>query len=211
MRDPSRTRIKICGITTVETAQAAVEAGADAIGLMVVEASPRYVDADRTEIVVRHLPPLVEPVRVFRDAAPEDVTAWRGRLVQLHGDEGELYIADLKRWRRDALIIRGFRFSQEAVERWARCPDVDALLIDGSSGGEGQAFDHAPLAAMMDGIEKPVILAGGLDPENVGEAIQTVRPYAVDVSSGVESTRGVKDPDLIRAFCAAVRAADAAS
>ena len=91
---------------------------------------------------------------------------------------------------------------------WNACADVDALLVDGPDPGSGQAFDHDELAALMPELTKPLILAGGLTPENVGEAIRRVRPYAVDVSSGVESAPGIKDPAKIAAFCAAVRAAD---
>ncbi len=204
-----RTRIKICGITSKEAAQAAVDAGADAIGLVAVEASARYVDHHRAEMISSSLPPWIDAVRVFADEPPDEIATWPGRHLQLHGNEDEQYIDDLRRWCDRSSIIRGFRFNGDAVQRWMDCPSVLALLIDGSAGGEGRAFDHTELAAMMDGIDKPVILAGGLTPENIGEAVQTVHPYAVDVSSGVEASKGVKDPELIFAFCEAVRRADA--
>jgi phosphoribosylanthranilate isomerase len=202
-----RTRVKICGIRDFDAALWAIEAGADAIGLVFVESSPRHVDVGRAAQIAASLPPFVQSVVLTADMAPgrvlrlaEEVAAsW----VQVHGLESEGQVAQL-----ELPLIRGFRFSPEAVRRWNACEMVDALLIDGSSGGEGTSFDWTQLADMMDEIDKPVILAGGLTPENVGEAIETIRPWAVDVSSGVERRRGVKDEDLIHAFCEAVRAAD---
>jgi len=204
----TRTRIKICGITSAEAARVAAEAGADAIGLVAVTSSPRSLDDRGAEAIAASLPPFVETVRVFQNAAPEELAAWKGRFLQLHGDEDEGFIADIRQWHPECMIIRGFRFSAEQTLRWAGCRQVHALLVDGSPGGQGEAFDHARLAALMERIGKPVILAGGLTAETVGDAIRAVRPYAVDVSSGTESEPGVKDPRLIRAFCQAVREAD---
>lgn len=203
------TRIKICGVRDAETAKAAVAAGADAIGVVRATGSPRCATDDELRAVARALPPFVELVIVFRDQRP---AAWRAaeRLVaplvprlQLHGEEEERLVARASR-----AVIRGVPFSEEAIARWARCPDVAALLLDGASPGSGQGFDHARLAAVAGAAGlMPLILAGGLDAENVGEAIRAVHPWAVDVSSGVESAPGEKDHDRIRAFCAAVRAA----
>jgi phosphoribosylanthranilate isomerase len=208
-RHPDRTRIKICGVTSVETARAAVEAGADAIGLVLATGSPRSIDHALAERIARSLPPFIAPVRVFRDAPAEDVCAWPGQWLQLHGDEDEAYLKRSRATASPRSIIRGFHFSAEAVRRWGACRHVDALLIDGPRAGSGEAFDHQALAALMPDVTRPVILAGGLTPETVGEAIRTVRPFAVDVSSGVESSPGEKDPALIEAFCQAVRRADA--
>jgi phosphoribosylanthranilate isomerase len=207
---PRRTRIKICGIQTVEHALVATDAGADAIGLMFVEKSPRYVREFEAAVdILTALPPFVTPVGVFQltrrfNADFEDwcqCADW----CQFHGDEDEQTVALAARPPRRA--IRGFRFDADQVRRWDSCGAVEALLIDGPAGGSGEGFDHAQLADMMPQISKPVILAGGLTPENVGDAIRIVRPFAVDVSSGVESTPGVKEPSLIREFCAAVREA----
>lgn len=111
-------------------------------------------------------------------------------------------------------VIRAVRFRAEAVERdlrrWDAVEEVDAILVDGSAGGAGEAFDWHALAPLIRAVSKPIIIAGGLTPENVGEAIGACRPYAVDVSSGVESSPGVKDHAKIAAFCEAVRRADAA-
>jgi phosphoribosylanthranilate isomerase len=203
-----RTRIKICGITSVDLAQAAVEAGADAIGVVFAKKSPRCVDVDTAYEIVECLPPFVTAMGLFQlDRADDSVLEeWCGEWVQLHGREDEALVAQVAETHR---VIRGFRFSPEAIACWERCEAVHSLLIDGSAGGQGASFDHGELAAMRDRIIKPIILAGGLTAENVGEAIRAVRPYAVDVSSGVEQERGVKDPKLVERFCAAVREADA--
>jgi phosphoribosylanthranilate isomerase len=176
------TRVKICGITSPELARVAVEAGADAIGMVIdVPHSPRS------------------------DPDPALAERWSGTWFQLHGDEDETLVG---RFAGSKHVIKGFRFDPDQVKRWNDCPHVEILLIDGSAGGRGEAFRHEELTALMPQISKPVVLAGGLTPHNVASAIRVVRPFAVDVSSGVESSPGVKDPQLVREFCAAVTEAD---
>lgn len=207
---PVRTRIKICGVMDVETAIVAVDAGADAIGLVFAPKSPRRIDSERALEITEALPPGVTAVGLFQLRGADDplLDEWWSDWVQLHGDENEAVVTAIAETHR---VIRGFQFSREKIQRWERCDSVDVLLIDGSDGGGGASFDHGALAKRMPDVSKPVILAGGLTPENVGAAIRAVRPFAVDVSSGVERQRGVKDHELIRAFCAAVRAADHAA
>ncbi len=204
---PTRTRIKICGVATPDAARFAVEAGADAIGLVFAPGSPRLIDTATARRILDTLPPMVTPVAVFeaRGGFDDGLVARSPAWCQVHGEVEEDEVALLASRRR---VARGFRFTVEAVQRWAACDGVSALLVDGSAGGAGTTFDHDALARLMPGLRKPVILAGGLTPDNVGDAIRTVRPYAVDVSSGVESAPGVKDEGLVRAFCEAVRAED---
>lgn len=206
---PARTRIKICGVMDVETAQVAAEAGADAIGLVFAPESTRRIDSETALEITEFLPPGVTAVAVFQLRSKNDprLEEWWGDWVQLHGEEDEQVIASVAESHR---VMRGFPFDAGAVRRWEACDNVDALLIDGSAGGGGEGFDHAKLTELMPTISKPVMLAGGLTPNNVSTAIRAVRPYAVDVSSGVECEKGVKDHELIRAFCAAVRDADRA-
>ncbi|MCA9311565.1 MAG: phosphoribosylanthranilate isomerase [Phycisphaerales bacterium] len=209
----ARTRIKICGIRDAETALFAVESGADALGFVFAKTSPRYIEPVDAWEILQMLPPFVTSVGLtvnlkseqfdeIQEAAPFD-------LVQLHGSESIPQARDYM-----TPVIKAIRFDEatisEELGRWARVDEVVAILVDGSAGGEGESFDWEKLAALRDEVVHPLILAGGLTPENVGEAIRIVRPYAVDVSSGVESERGTKDPARIRAFCAAVRAADGA-
>lgn len=201
----SRTRIKICGITSVEAAGAAVRAGADAVGLVFAHSSPRGILPGLALRIARELPPFVSPVGVFMEPSDSELQNWPGRWVQIHGRDDETQLA---RVGRNRLIIRGFEFDVDQTWRYASSRHIAALLVDGSAGGEGKGFDHGRLATMMPQLQKPIILAGGLTPENVGDAIAAVRPFAVDVSSGVEESPGVKDPDRICAFCAAVREAD---
>jgi len=206
-----RTRIKVCGITSHEGADAAVEAGADAIGLVFVKDSPRWIEPALADEIAAQLPAFVSTVGVFRDEPLrtflEIVEECPTRWVQLHGSEDERLVQDC------GSVIKGIRFDAatiaEELARWSAVEEVDAILVDGSAGGEGRAFEWARLAEPMRASGKPVILAGGLTPENVGAAIAACRPFAVDVSSGVESSLGVKDPERIRAFCRAVREVDA--
>ncbi|MFO0832817.1 MAG: phosphoribosylanthranilate isomerase [Phycisphaerales bacterium] len=203
-----RTRVKICGVRDVETAQAAAAAGADAIGLVFVEESPRYVDPDSAFEVMSALPPFVASVGVFRDIDVDGFADIEGlcptQYTQFHGDED---VATVKGCGPD--VIKAVRFDPLTIARdllkWASLDEVCAVLVDAPTPGAGQAFDWRELEPHMGLITKPIILAGGLTPDNVAEAVRVLRPYAVDVSSGVESERGVKDTGKIRAFCAAVR------
>ncbi|MDR7522443.1 MAG: phosphoribosylanthranilate isomerase [Armatimonadota bacterium] len=205
------TRIKICGISDEAAAAAAAEAGADAIGL-IFAASRRQVDASRARRIAAALPPFVTKVGVVvnepLDRLRALVEAVRLDAVQLHGDEGPAYCQAV----RDAgvTVIKAIRVAGPLDAARLRALPVAAVLLDthrpGVRGGTGEPFDWrwaVPVASAM-----PVILSGGLSPENVAAGIAAVRPYGVDVSSGVE-TDGRKDPGKIRAFVAAVRAADA--
>ncbi len=208
-----RTRVKICGITNPEDAATAVELGADAIGFIFVEDSPRYIAPEDAAAILDALPPFVTGVGVTRDLDIDAFSELEYRcpcpVMQLHGKENEKTVAAcgpcIKAFKYDPATIRS------QLDRWAKVDAVDALLIDGSDGGAGEAFDWNALAAHLgDDSEKLIILAGGLNPDNVARAIHAVRPWAVDVSSGVESEPGTKDPEKIAAFIRAVREADAA-
>ncbi len=206
-----RTRIKICGIRDADSALAAAEAGADAVGFVFVRASPRFIEPVNAFEIMSSLPPLVSSVGVFMnhslDAFSDIEEVCPTTLSQLHGNESESLVRQC-----GPGVIRGIRYDAATIgaelARWDALDEVDAILVDGSTGGEGLAFDWAGLGAAVERVSKPIFLAGGLTPENVGEAVRAVRPYAVDVSSGVEREKGVKDAGLIEAFCEAVRRAD---
>lgn len=219
-----RTRIKICGVRDAPTALAAAAAGADAVGLVFVDQSPRVVDTETARAIATALPAFVEPVGLFSDApadAVRDTCATAGlRTVQLHGAEGADYINQLPGLR----ILKALPFATDTLSEalaslGPALPRIAGLLLDTPpaadakiTGGSGHAFDWPALAdvkraGLFDDLP-PIILAGGLTPDNVAEAIRVVRPYAVDVSSGVEAERGVKDPAKIAAFCRAVREAE---
>lgn len=205
-----RTRVKICGITSVEDAQLAVTAGADAIGLVFHRGSPRYVSIENAARIVASLPPLVTAVGLFVDADPELIETTIERtgvsLLQFHGDEIASECAGFGRPWIKAGRVRG-DFDMEAFA--ALYEGSMGLLFDAWSaeapGGTGQTFDWRQIPDRLAGR---IILAGGLNAENVGEAIERVAPFAVDVSSGVESQPGRKDSRRIADFMAAVRAAD---
>ncbi|MEL6328920.1 MAG: phosphoribosylanthranilate isomerase [Planctomycetota bacterium] len=209
-----RTRIKICGVRTPEIAAVAAECGADMIGLNFVPSSPRFVEPKRAVELMFALPPGVTTVGVVRDLSVEAFCDLEEtcpcQVFQLHGAETEETVRAC-----GPDVIRAVRFDAETagadLARWGAIDEVAAILIDGSEGGDGTALDWARLAEILERLEndKPVLLAGGLTPDNVADAIRAVRPYAVDVASGVEHERGVKDAALIRAFCEAVRSADA--
>lgn len=209
----ARTRVKICGIRTPEGADAAVEAGADAIGFIFVPSSSRHVEPEDAAAIMAGLPPFVTTVGVFVNASLEKFLDIEEdcptNYVQLQGNEDVTLVRQC-----GPSLFKAVRFDSGTIradlERWDSIEEVDAILVDGSAGGAGTAFDWNALKPHLEGLAKPIIVAGGLTPENVGEAIRALRPYAVDVSSGVESAPGVKDPALMRAFCKAVREADAA-
>ncbi len=203
----TRTRIKICGVRDTDTARAAADARADAVGLVFVDSSPRCVDKATAARVVASLPPFVEPVGLFVDTSAGDIREVCGatgiRTVQLHGREPLAVLDGLAGLR----VIRALPFDPDKIGdalKWDADARVSSLLFDAAQGGSGEAIDWHGLAAAAHGFSKPLILAGGLTPDNVAQAVSVVRPYAVDVSSGVESSRGVKDAGLIRAFCEAV-------
>lgn len=202
-----RTRVKICGITRIEDATAAARAGADAIGLVFEPKSPRYIKPDQALAIVRALPPFVTVVGLFVNAAPDTVETILGRvpldLLQFHGDETP---EQCRRYHRPYIKAIHMRSDVNLHDQARRYADAEGLLLDTATanvaGGSGQTFDWSLVPT---DLGKPVILAGGLTPENVAEAVQKVRPFAVDVSSGVEQSKGIKDTQKISAFIEAVR------
>lgn len=205
----SRTRIKICGLTRAEDVRAAVEAGADAIGLVFYPPSPRFVSFERAAELASLIPPFVTAVGLFVNPEAEFVNEALAhvplQLLQFHGDETE---ADCARYGRPWIKAARVRPGVDLVEFSACHPFASGLLLDAfveGYGGGGKVFDWSLIPV---GLGRPLILSGGLDPSNVGEAVRRVRPWAVDVSSGVESGKGIKDAALIAAFIAGVRHAD---
>ncbi len=208
-----RTRIKICGITRPEDALAAARAGADAIGLVFYPPSPRAVDLPRAGDIVRALPALVGVVALFVNAQPaqvfEVIDRLRPSLLQFHGDETP---EDCERYGHPYLRAARVRPGLDLLDLAARYRQARGhargLLLDAyveGYGGGGEVFDWSLIPA---DVGCPVVLSGGLHAANVGQAIGCVRPWAVDVSSGVEAAKGVKDAAAMRAFVAAARAAD---
>lgn len=205
----SRTRIKICGLTRAEDVRAAVEAGADAIGLVFYPPSPRFVAFERAAELAALVPPFVTTVGLFVNPDPAYVQQALAQvplqLLQFHGDEPEALCAGFGRpWIKAARVRPGV----DLVEFSASHPSASGLLLDTfveGYGGGGKVFDWS---LIPERLGRPLILSGGLDPDNVAEAVRRVRPWAVDVSSGVESGKGIKDAARIAAFVAGVRNAD---
>lgn len=197
-----RTRVKICGFTRSEDAACAVAFGADALGLVFYGPSPRNVSIEQARAIVSVVPAFATVVGLFVDAEPEQV--WevcrcvRIDLLQFHGGESPAYCAGFARPYIKALRMKqGIDVGAEA----RRYADAAGLLLDayhpGEKGGTGLRFDWNRVES---GCSLPLILAGGLVPDNVREALETTRPYALDVSSGVEATKGIKDPHKMAAF-----------
>lgn len=204
-----RTRIKICGLTRDEDLAAAVAAGADAIGLVFYPPSPRYVDIERAAHLARLVPPLVTLVGLFVNPSEADVRAVLEQvplsLLQFHGDEEDEFCARFGRpWIKAARMRPGV----DLLEFAARHPRAQGILVDAfveGYGGGGKTFDWSLIPASFD---RPLLLSGGLGPDNVREAVRRIRPWAVDVSSGVEREKGIKDAAKIAAFIAGVKDAD---
>ena len=205
-----RTRIKLCGLTREADVDAAVEAGADALGFVLYERSPRFVTLARAVELAQRLPPFVTPVGLFVNASEADVDAASAAipqlLLQFHGDETPLACRRAARpYLRAARVVPGF----DLLDFAARFRDAKAILLDAhvdGYGGGGKVFDWS---LVRSAVPLPVVLSGGLHAGNVIQGIQLLRPWAVDVSSGVEAAKGIKDADAIRRFCDAVREADA--
>jgi phosphoribosylanthranilate isomerase len=201
-------RVKVCGVTNLEDALAAVEAGAHALGF-VFAPSRRQIDPETASRIISHLPPLVTRVGVFVDAPLDRVRGVMAEcaldLAQLHGEETPEYCEELS-----PRAVKAFRVRDDGVLSELPRYRLAAYLLDsyvaGVPGGSGRTFDwEIALQARKIG---PIILSGGLNPDNVRQAIQKVRPYGVDVSSGVESVPRKKDPAKLQAFLKAVREAD---
>ncbi|CAG0991280.1 phosphoribosylanthranilate isomerase [Methylophilaceae bacterium] len=197
-----RTRVKICGITRLEDALAAVAQGCDAIGLVFYRHSPRYVSPEQAAFIMAGIPAFVSVVGLFVDAEPDEIRAVLSRvrldIIQFHGSESpdqcELYgLPYIKAIR----VKADTNLLQYALDfKRAKALLLDAFM-EGVPGGTGQVFDWGIIPQKL---PLPVVLAGGLTAENVGTAIEAVRPYAVDVSGGVEITKGIKDVAKIAAF-----------
>ncbi len=202
MSPTPRTRVKICGITRPEDGVAAAQLGADAIGLVFYPPSPRFVDVETARRIVAALPPFVTVVGLFMNAEPVAVQRVIDRvplhLLQFHGDEDPDYCASFGLPYLKAVPMGA---NADVLDYERRFATTAGLLLDSHGGdqmgGSGQGFDWTRIPAKR---RKPLILAGGLHPDSVAEAIRQVRPYAVDVSSGVESAKGIKDAELMRAF-----------
>ena len=206
-----RTRIKICGIREAAHARVAAEAGADAIGLNFFRQSSRYIAPDSAARIAADLPPFVMAVGLFVNSAESEVRGILEEvpldLLQFHGDETPAFCESFgKPWIRVARMEAGIDLV-ECAHRFSR---ARALLLDahvpGQAGGTGKTFDWADIPR---GLPIPLILSGGLTSSNVGQAVREVRPWAVDVSSGVEASRGVKDPRKIVEFIRSVQSEDA--
>jgi phosphoribosylanthranilate isomerase len=204
------TRVKICGITNLADAQAAIEAGVDALGFVFYEKSPRRMTIPAAAEISKKLPPFILRVGVFVNAPEELITRAIGEcglsLLQFHGDEPPEFCT-----RFGLMSMKAFRIRDaESLKELLKYP-TEAWLLDACSaenlGGTGEKFNW-DLAVKAQKFGKPIFLAGGLTPENVAAAVRKVQPFGVDVSSGVESSPGKKDHARVRAFIAHVRQAE---
>jgi phosphoribosylanthranilate isomerase len=205
-----RTRIKICGLTREADLDAAVEAGADAVGLVFFHKSPRHLSPAQAGALAARLPAFVTPVGLFVNASTDEIARAvdliPNLVLQFHGDETPMRCDQARRpYLRAARVSPGFDLLDFAVQY----PNAQAILLDAhveGYGGGGKVFDWSLIPPH---VPRPVVLSGGLHAGNVIEGILRVRPWAVDVSSGVEAAKGIKDAAAIRRFCDAVREADA--
>jgi phosphoribosylanthranilate isomerase len=216
---PVRTRVKICGLSREQDVDAAVAAGADAIGLVLYPKSPRYVSAARAGELARRLPPFVTPVLLFVNETLEEVRAAceqvPGAMLQFHGDETPAFCreaAGARPWMRAARIPLDAAEPFDLLKFASDFSEAQALLLDAHVEGYGGAGRTFPWSRLPTSASCHAVLSGGLTPANVADGIVQVRPrfrtLAVDVSSGVEASKGVKDAAKIHQFVAAVRAAD---
>lgn len=206
-----RTRVKICGITRPEDGRSAARAGADAIGLVFYDKSPRFVDIDRAQAICAELPPFVSVVALFVNAGRDGVSAVLEAvpvdLLQFHGAESA---QECEGFGRPYIKAVAMQAGVDPRPFMAAHPRACGFLFDAyqpdTHGGGGVAFDWR---SVPDGMQRPAILAGGLTPDNVAQAVALTRPYAVDVSSGVEVAKGIKSADKIEAFMRGVERGDA--
>jgi len=204
--------VKICGITTEKDALLAIALGADALGFVFAPGSPRMVTVDEASDIVKHVPyDEVLTLGVFRDERPERVAEIVNRVglkgAQLHGRESAAEVVYVRQ--RVPLVVQGFAAGDPAISMASEGP-ADVVLLDAPDPGSGRVFDWCQVSGALDGVR--LLLAGGLTPDNVAEAIRRVRPWGVDVSTGVETAPGSgrKDPRKLRRFIEAARVAGAA-
>jgi len=200
--------VKICGITNTDDGKAAVEAGADALGFVFWDQSPRSLSVQQAAKIIGELPPMIVKAGVFVDPSPELVMRAIGAgitLLQFHGSEPPSFCTQF-----GLMSIKAFRVRDESFLEQLKEYDTQAWLLDtyaaGGLGGTGELFNW-DLAIRARDMGRPIFLAGGLTPLNVRDAVRKVQPYAVDVSSGVESSPGRKDHEKLRAFIAAAKGA----
>jgi phosphoribosylanthranilate isomerase len=201
-------KVKVCGITSYEDAAMVLDQGVDALGFNFFPRSPRYISPVEARRIIERLPPFINAVGLFVNAPePDEVSKMAGvagiQVLQLHGDESPEYCRRLCGWP----LIKAVRIGKDRIEENLKAYPVQAFLLDSKDdilfGGTGKSFDWARALEVKN--IRPVILAGGLRPDNVGEAIRVVMPYAVDVCSGVESTPGKKDGHKLEEFMNEVR------
>ncbi len=212
----ARTRVKMCGITNRYDAEEGVRAGVDALGFIFVEESPRHISPEDAREIIFDLPPFVDCVGVFADRDPqevEEIIAYCGlSYAQLHGSEDPKYCERLARSAAPCKMIKAFRVNGDTrADLFTPYDEVaQGILLDtyskGSIGGTGLVFDWGIIQRLD--LRLPLILAGGLGPDNVREAINLVRPFAIDVNSGVERAPGLKDAAKLHALMEQVRQAD---
>jgi phosphoribosylanthranilate isomerase len=210
-------RVKFCGITSIEDRDSAIIAGADAIGIVFFKDSPRFVSLEKAERIVKDIPPFISAVGVFVNENPEFIGECVERCdlnaVQLHGDEDAKYCLRLKdmNFNREVKLIKSIRVKDKnSLATIEDCP-ADAILLDvykkGLYGGTGEGFDPS-LAIIAKEYGRNIIISGGLNPGNVYDIVRKIRPYGADVSSGIESSPGRKNVELMERFIAEVRLAE---
>lgn len=206
----SRTRIKICGFTQIEDVNDAVALGVDALGFVFVDSSPRCINIEQANAMIQHLPPFVQTVGLFMNQSEQEIREVLQEvplnLLQFHGDETPEFCVQFKMPYIKAIPMGGgvnvLDYASQHAESVGFLLDSHAL---GESGGSGDVFDWEKIPK---GFDRPLILAGGLNIDNVSKAVREVKPYAVDVSSGVEVAKGIKDQEKMAAFIRGVRDGD---
>lgn len=211
-----RTRVKMCGTTRLEDAEKAIDVGVDALGFIFVPESPRFIEPEQAREITTELPPFVSSVGVFVNEGIieiEEIVDYLGLSgVQLHGDEDQAFCEQLGRALPSCTVMKALRIS-EHTKKEDLSPfneSVSGFVLDsyvkGQYGGTGKSFDYNILERLS--VEKPIVLAGGLTPENIRYALETCKPFAVDVNSGIEIRPGMKDHQKLESFIAQVRSFD---
>ncbi len=197
-----KTRVKFCGMTRIQDVQSAIALNVDALGFVFVKSSPRYLDVETAEKIIQKIPPFVVKVALFMNAQASEIEnvlkMVRFNLLQFHGDEEEQFCTQFDMPYLKAVPMGSVSSLSDYCQAYS---SATGFLLDshakGEMGGSGEKFTWTKLP---EDINKPIILAGGLNPDNVAEAIRTVHPYAVDVSSGIETSKGIKDPAKMEQF-----------